>query len=65
MLGGGKGLELLVVGTEKMAALKLCDTNLCTEKRLQEKKKHKAASMDICVYVCVCVCVCVCVDLSC
>ena len=28
MLGGGKGLELLVVGAEKIAALKLNDTGV-------------------------------------
>jgi len=59
VLRGGKGLELLGVGVEKIAALKLCDTNPVTGKRLQEMKKHKAASRNI--YICVCVCVCVCV----
>jgi hypothetical protein len=33
VLGGGKGLELLVVGAEKIAALKLYDTNPVTDKR--------------------------------
>ena len=60
MLRGGKGLELLGVGVEKIAALKLCDTNPVTGKRLQEMKKHKAASRNIYICVCVCVCVCVC-----
>jgi len=60
VLRGGKGLELLGVGVEKIAALKLCDTNPVTGKRLQEMKKHKAASRNIYICVCVCVCVCVC-----
>jgi len=53
VLRGGKGLELLVAGVEKSASLKLYDTNPVTDKRLQEMKKHKANSRNVCVCVCV------------